>query len=256
MEFRDSGAQTVRRACAVLRVVADAGASGVRLLDISKQLGLTRSTTHRLAQALQAENLLGQKDHSQRYVLGIDLFRLAVNAGNQDNLQDAARPSLLRLSSAIGDTIFLLLRTGYEAICIDKIEGQYQIQAVTKGIGGSVPLGLVPGGLAILAFLPAAEQDEILRANMPLILNEAYPDEVSVRAALAQAKADRYALSLGVAIKGVGGLASPILDPRGRPIGAISIGGIVDRFSDNRIKAILPMLLREIEQIGQRIGLV
>ena len=46
------GAQAVRRAIAVLRIVASGQERGVRLLDVARATGINRATVHRLLQVL------------------------------------------------------------------------------------------------------------------------------------------------------------------------------------------------------------
>jgi DNA-binding IclR family transcriptional regulator len=212
-------------------------------------MGLSRPTVHRIAQALADEKLITQPAGSRHYVVSLDFFTLAVSATDGQGLREACRPSLLRLSASTGDTLFLLARNAYEAVCIDRVEGKYPIRAVTKGVGETLPLGLVPGGLVMLAFLPPSEQDEILRVNLPQLLNEMYPDEIALRMGLRETREVGYAVSRGLLIKGVGGLAVPLLDRRGQAVGALSIGGVAERFTPQRINAVLPVLRQEVAGI-------
>lgn len=248
------GARSIRRACALLRAVATAGSGGARVADLARSMGLSRPTVHRIAQALAQEGLIAQPAGSRHYVVSLDFFALAVTASDGMGLREACRPALLRLSASTGDTLFLLARNAYEAVCIDRVEGKYPIQAVTKGVGETLPLGLVPGGLVMLAFLSLAEQEEVLRVNLPLLLNEMYPDEIALRMGLQETRKAGHAVSRGLLIKGVGGLAVPLLDRRGQAVGALSIGGVAERFTPQRINAILPVLRKEATDIEKALN--
>ena len=64
-----AGAQTIRRAFAVLRLFRDRG-TDLGVVQIAKELGLNLSTTHRIVRALVAEGFLAQNTDSERYYLG------------------------------------------------------------------------------------------------------------------------------------------------------------------------------------------
>src|SRR6266571_3377350 len=80
------------------------------------------------------------------------LRRLSESQG--EGARALCRPALLRLSASLGDTIFLLVRSGFDAICLDRSEGPFPIRSFTGDIGGRVALGIGQGAMAILAHLP------------------------------------------------------------------------------------------------------
>ncbi|CAO3450025.1 AMP-dependent synthetase and ligase [Azospirillum largimobile] len=70
------GTQSLERAIALLRAVADAGTDGARLADLMAGVGLSKATAHRLLMALAREGLVEQDGRSKRYHLGPDLVAL------------------------------------------------------------------------------------------------------------------------------------------------------------------------------------
>lgn len=170
---------------------------------------------------------------------------MGLRAQNRDNIRDTVRSTLLRLSSATGDTAFLLLRHGFDAVCIDRVDGNYPIQAPMKNVGERLPLGQVPAGMMVLSMLPEAEQNEIIRHNLHRIVSDEYPDEIAIRIAMQETRDRQYALNRGSHKSSLGGVAVAVNNTAGRTIGAISIGGIADRFSDARIPHILQLLRQE-----------
>ncbi|MCH3857673.1 hypothetical protein LZB78_09810, partial [Campylobacter jejuni] len=85
---------------------------------------------------------------------------------------------MLRLSGMLNDTIFLLVRSGFDAVCLDRIDGAFPVRSHTGDIGGRVPLGLGQGGLLLLANLPEAEREEVLRFNIPRLHHLGFVDEI------------------------------------------------------------------------------
>ena len=96
--------------------------------------------------------------------LGIELFLLA-GAAQQFSLRNQFRTALERIASETGDTVFLLIRSGNDALCIDRVEGKFPIRTIMIDIGARRPLGIGAGSLALIAFLPDAQFEVILSAN-------------------------------------------------------------------------------------------
>src|SRR5262245_9491679 len=142
------GAQTVTRACAMLKAISEASPLGLRAGEVATMMELPRATAYRVLSALQASGLIELND-AGRYVLGMEVFLMGLRAQNRDGIRDTVRSTLLRLSSATGDTAFLLLRHGFDAVCVDRVDGNYPIQAPMKNIGERLPLGQIPGGMMI-----------------------------------------------------------------------------------------------------------
>lgn len=255
MNADPNGAQSgVARAFALLRLLGDAGPDGMRLAEIAERAGLPRSTAHRMLRVLAIEEVVGFDPASKRYTLGLALFVLAARAGGTLGLRELARPTLLRLTASLAETVFLLVHNGYDAVCIDRSAGPLPIRSFTGDVGGRVPLGIGQGAVAILAFLPAAEQDEIVRHNLPRILAMSGPDEASLRAEVARVRRDGYCGGASGLIPGMAGIGAPIRDRDGRAVGAISIGTTVDRLTPERREVIAAMLRREADAIGARLN--
>ncbi len=247
-------ANGVQRIFAVLRALADAPIEGARVTKIAKMIGLTQGTTHRLLQSLIVEGAVEQDSNSKMYRLGIDLFTIAARAGNAWDLRSLCRPALLRLSASLGDTLFLLVRAKLDAVCVDRIDGDFPIRSFTGDIGGRVAFGVGQAAMAILAFLPEDERDEVIRYNLPRIHEFGVFDEVFLRAEVVRIRESGYsALSAGL-LDGMAGLAVPIFDSRGQVVAAISIGTLTNRLNAERLPIVVQMLKREAEAISRRIS--
>src|SRR5476649_1849967 len=186
------GVGAVSRLFAVMRCLGNGPDGGERVTQLAERVGLSQPTTHRLLRSLIDEGMVEQDQRSKRYRLSLEFFALAATAGNTGNLRDVARPSLLRLSASLGDSLFLLVRSGFDAICLDRCEGPFPIRTFTGDIGGRVPLGVGQGALVILAHLPEAEQEEVMRFNVPRIRHMGSLDEVFLRTEAARARTQGY----------------------------------------------------------------
>ncbi|AWB20876.1 IclR family transcriptional regulator [Methylobacterium currus] len=242
------------RIAGLLRHLGEAGPGGARLSALAAAAGLPAPTALRLLRALVAEELVDLDPAAKTYRLGLGLFRLAAKAGNPLGLRDLARPALLRLTGALGETVFLLVRSGYDAVCIDRTAGPLPIRSFTGDIGGRVMLGLGQGAMAILAHLPADEQEAVIRYNLPRIREVTSLDEAFLHTEIARTRALGYCAAASGLIPGMAGLGVPILDAEGRAVAALSVGSTVDRLAGERRDAIAGMLRREAAGIAARLN--
>ena len=238
------------RAFAVIRALAAAQADGARVTQLAKSVGLTQGTTHRILHALIAEGAVEQDEQTKRYRLGLDFFALAALAGNPGGLRALCRPSLLRLCASLGETIFLLAKSGFDAVCLDICEGPFPIRSFTSDIGGRIALGVGQGSLAILAFLPEAEREEIIRFNVPRIRGYGVLAEVYLRTEIERVRQLGYAGRNSGVLDGMAGVAVPILDRAGTAIAALSVGTLASRLNEERLPMIVELLKRQADAIG------
>ncbi|MDM0121235.1 IclR family transcriptional regulator [Variovorax arabinosiphilus] len=244
----------VPRAFLVIRALAELQAEGGRVTQIARNVGLTQATTHRLLQSLVAEGMVEQDERSKLYRLSIDFFALASKAGDGGGLRALCRPALLRLSASLGDSIFLLVRSGFDAVCLDRSEGPFPIRSFTGDIGGRIALGVGQGALAILAFLPEAEREEVIRFNLSRVREYGVYDEVYLRTEIEKVRQQGYAGRNTGLLEGMAGVAVPICDREGRAVAALSVGTIADRLSADRLPTVVELLKREAAGIGPRIN--
>lgn len=244
----------VRRALGLLRLLGAGDPQGMRLTDIAAASGLNQPSAHRAMRALVAEGFVEQVESSRRYRLALNFFVLAARAGHADGLRSQARPALLRLSATLGDTVFLLVRNGFDAVCLDRVEGPFPIRSFTGDIGGKVPLGLGQGSLAMLAYLPEDEREAVIRFNVPRLLDRGFLDEVGLRMQIENVRKTGWAnINTGL-IPGMAGVGVPILDAEGRGVAALSIGTLAERLKEDRLPVVVKLLQKEAESLTLRLN--
>ncbi|MGO4173788.1 IclR family transcriptional regulator [Bosea sp. TAF32] len=254
MQAVDEPVSSLRRALGLLRILSKGAGDGMRLKDIAEAAGCGQPTAHRALRDLMAEGFVEQAAGGKRYRLALDFFVIAARAGQAGGLRELARPALLRLSATLSDTIFLLVRNGYDAVCLDRIEGPFPIRSFTGDIGGKVPLGIGQGSLAMLAHLPEDEREAVIRFNMPRLLDRGFFDEAALRNAIATARAQGSVnLNTGL-IPGMAGVAVPVFDARGRVVAALSVGTLAERLREDRLPNVIAMLRSEAEALGAKLN--
>ena len=61
--------------------------------------------------------------------------------------------------------MFLTVRSGFDAVCVDRKQGSFPVQILTVEAGSRRPLGTAAGNLALLFPLPQEEVSRIVDAN-------------------------------------------------------------------------------------------
>jgi DNA-binding IclR family transcriptional regulator len=140
-----SGSQTLFRGLDVLEAVA---AGAVSLGELAEKLGLTRSTTHRLASALVERRYLTFAP-GDGYRLGAKLLELGYGAHQQMDIPRMARPYLLALADASDDTVHLGILEDWRALYLDKIPGRRRIE-ISSRVGERHPLTTTGLGKALI----------------------------------------------------------------------------------------------------------
>jgi len=229
-----ASAQTVGRAVNLLRLVASSRARHLRLIELAAMGGLDKSTTHRLLQRLVAERMLTRDPGQRGYRLGPLLYELGLAAFPENNLREAAHAALSTLAESTGDMAFLLMRSGFDTVCLERVTGNFAIQTMTAGVGDRHPLGMGAGGLAILAAMTDDNVERVLAANA-LQMERYGLDANTLRSRVASTREVGYALDEGRAALDVTAVGRAIRDRAGSPVGAIFVASIKARMTPARI---------------------
>jgi DNA-binding IclR family transcriptional regulator len=247
------GTQTIQRAVAVLRGIAATGGEGVRLSELARMLGLERPTAHRIVQGLVAQGMVRQDAQSRLYQLGHVVYELGLAASPSCNLREFCEPTLRLLAQKTGDAIFLMVRSGLDAVCLDRIEGSYPVQARTLNVGGRRPLGMGAGSLALLMTCQEADIERILAANAARFPAFGHTTPDRVRAAIARSHQLGYAHNDQDVLSGISAIGTSLDIGEIQPCAAISIAGIFSRFEEERRAMLADLLLREARQLERRL---
>jgi DNA-binding IclR family transcriptional regulator len=248
------GAQVVGRVGRLLRLVGGRP-GGASTAWLAREAGLTRPTAHRLLTSLAAEGLLDTDPESGEWVLGTELYLLGSIAASRFPFEGLARPSLRRLAEASGESAFYSIRQGSETVCLLREEGSFPIRSFVLREGVHFPLGVASAGLAIMAFLPPAEQESFLsRWTEHAGEFAAGHTESVVRQELEQTRLRGYSVNPGLVLEGSWGMAAAVFDGNGNPVGALSFTGIEPRFRPDRRGLLGRLLMEEAHRITTKLA--
>jgi IclR family acetate operon transcriptional repressor len=214
----------VARAFAILEWMVSADGASWGLREIAKGVRMHPSTLHRLLAHLEAGGLVRQDAETGRYGLGLGFLRMAWKAADRYSVREVALPVLKRLVEATGETALLALYDPlrHQMLLAATVDSPHPIRQIRQ-VGEWLPVTAGATGLAILAFLPEAEQRAILGQPLPAITPQTVTDPAALTASLVQIARQGYAITRGERTPGAVGIAAPIFGPAGACIGSVGI---------------------------------
>lgn len=246
--------QGIERIAAILRVLADHQVDGARLADVGEATGLSKSTVHRMLTNLVQQGLVEQEAATNRFYLSFEMFSLGAAAANRFGLLELAHGHLMALERRCSDTIYLSMRVGGEAICIDRVEGGFPIKVLTLSVGDRRPLGVGAGSLALLAALPDDEADEVIEANRQLLSRYPSFDSVRLWTTIHATRQLGYAFNEGQIIPEMCAVGVPVLNSDRQPVAALSIAATAGRMEPERRSVLVDWLRTEAEGLQTKIA--
>jgi DNA-binding IclR family transcriptional regulator len=244
--------QSLSRTTAIMRALASARSSRMRLTDIAHATGLSLPTTGRLLTALAAEGMVEAHDDGKIWRLGPELVYMGLSAARQHPLIRQASPHVQELALETGDAAYLTVRSGDDTICVFRAVGSSPAQAYTTHIGSRRPLGIGAGGLALLAALPAAEIDAVLRRNAAKLAGYRHAAPAALHSALAASRKLGYTYTENHLSGGVHAMGMVVREKSetagaseaGAVVAAVSVSAIAERLVESR-RSRIARLIRE-----------
>lgn len=188
---KKGGIQVIARSAAVMRALG-AHSHGLSLAAIAQETGLARSTVQRIVNALETEYLVEPIGPGGGFRMGPALGQLIYFT--QADIISEVRPHLERLCGQFNETTALVSRTGNMINVIDRVIAE-QILRLVVPIGGRAPLYASAPGKVLLASMPQAEADALLKG--PLHKTTAKTLSVpALKEQLAQVRANGFAVDV------------------------------------------------------------
>ncbi|AOH83583.1 transcriptional regulator [Sphingomonas panacis] len=243
------GSQTLLRGLDMLDKVID---GPIKLADLSAAMGLTRSTTHRLANALADRGFLTFLPR-EGYQLGPKLLQLGFLAQSQADIVRIARPRLEALAAHTEDTVHLGRLDTDLALYLDKIAGRRRVD-ISSRIGDRHPLSSTGLGKALLLDTPEAEWPALFEASRargaPVVDYDGWAERMRGYVAAGHA----YDLEENEDL--IRCVAAPVRDASGRIIAAISLSSAAQYMDDSRMAALSGEVRETADQISTDLGWV
>jgi len=245
--------QVIDRALALLETLAERGPA-MTLRDLAREVGLPKSTTLRLLSVMQGHRFVEKVPESGNYQLGLKLLELGDSAAAQFDFAQRARPHLNRLTLATGESGFLSVLDGNEAVALECTESTLIVRvAVTRGL--RTPAYCTANGKAILAFLPPGEltarfRSRKLRAFTPNTIT----DIEALEKEFASVRKRGYAVDHEEMEVGLRCIAAPVRNQSSSIVASVGILGPVYRLPDADISRIAARVVASADVLSHELG--
>jgi DNA-binding IclR family transcriptional regulator len=246
------GIRVLDRMAAILAVLECADGPVV-LRDVAAGARLNKATTHRILQSLVRIRLVEPGPIPATYQLGIRAFQLGARVQQRLDIRLRALPHLHRLNAVTEQTTHLLIRDGWTAVCIERLEG-ISVSSLYLKLGGSLPLHIGAAPRVLLASLSHGELHEYLHHQLQLFTSHTLVQPSDLVADTMHTRQCGYALSEEDVTNGVCSIGAPVFSLDGAVAGAISIGGTSPRFSDQHRSELLGLVLQAARAITGDLG--
>jgi IclR family acetate operon transcriptional repressor len=214
--------QSVDRAIALLEALASSPGGEAHVVALARTCGLNRTTAWRILRTLESRQIVSRAAAAGEFRLGDGLRRLQPRATSSD-LLDRGQAVLERLSLETGETACLGIVDGdrvlYAAEVIPAVAGQ------ASWLGECVHLHASAMGKAFLSAVLPEQVEGILRQPLPRYTAATITELRDLHVDLDRARAVGYAICRGELDDDSWGVASPILDASGRPVGVLCLWG-------------------------------
>lgn len=248
-----SDAGSLKRGVALLKLLATAGSRGLPLTELAIKAGMPHPSVHRVLRQLSAERLVDHHAESRRYRLGPLAFELGLAGSTMYDIRDLCDPAMDMLAKATEDTVYLVMRSGFDAVCVHRREGSFPIRTLVLEVGSRRPLGVGAGGLAVLSAIAEDERREIIERVSPALAPFGNLDGPALREACAKAREVGAAVIQDRISLGVSAVGMPFRDAMGQPAGALSVAALTQRMPARRITEVAALLGTACADVEQRL---
>ncbi len=245
----------VTRALDILELFLD-GDGTLSAPDITRRLGLPRTSVHELVSTLVARNYLAHvPEQPGRFRLGVRAYQLGSRYAEQLDLAAEGQRVAREVAETCGETVHIALLEGTDVIYVAKVDSTHAVRMVSAA-GRRLPAHCTAVGKMLLASLPEAALAERIPADGELTAMTEHsvtsPAELHTQLALIR---DR-----GVAVEqresnpDVSCVAAPVRDRAGRVVAALSVSVPMIRWSEERCAELAGLARKGADELSARLG--
>jgi DNA-binding IclR family transcriptional regulator len=235
----------LEKASTAIDVLASAGRP-VRLAELANDLGLPKSSVHRLLTELCGLRIV-RRTADGHFALGPRLLAWGTQAAESFVIKGVAEPWMRKLRDSTGESVHLYVREDDHRVCLASVEGLASLRPVVP-TGGTQPLALGSSGKLLLAFAPEPVI-EAVRADAART-GRRFPS----RDELERIRSERWATAIDEREKGLSGAAAAVSGASDEVIAALSVSGSSLRLTEERFEDLRDDVVACAAEIGAAVS--
>jgi IclR family transcriptional regulator, acetate operon repressor len=227
----------------------------IRVNQVARDMGLSRSTVHRMLATLSHHQFVEQDEYSRAYKPGPALVDIGLSVVSKIDIRAISHTALVELRDLTNETAHLgIMRGPTSVVYLDSVESD-QVVRTGNRVGWILPAHSTAGGKALLA----ERTDEEIAARYPSgLLDAPTPRALTTLAELldqlAEVRRVGYAVNHGESEADVAAVAAVIRDQRGRDRGVLVTTAPLSRADDAWVKTTAAATMRVARELGARVG--
>lgn len=243
----------IERALTVLEFLGESR-SGFSTSEISRRLGLPKSSTYLIVETLERQGFLRKNPQTGKYHLGLKLISLSRHALENLDLREAARPFLYALMQQTRLIVHLAVLDGTEAVVLEKVATPGML-VVPTWIGRRLDVNCTGVGKALVAYISDEQLEMIAKAKgFPRRNDNTITSLTGLKQELARVRAMGYSLDDEEDEIGERCIGAPVFNADSQIVAAISLAGTINQIPDDRIPDMANLLMQTAAQISARLG--
>lgn len=201
------------------------GVERMRLSDIAREIGISRSSAFRLLHTLQTLGYLERDEDTKSYRLGSRVLSLGYAFLASKDVVEAARPALERLRDETDCSSHIGILDGTDVVYVGRVPSLQPVATNIK-VGSRLPAYATTMGRMLLAHRPQADVKRLYgRAKLQRYSPRTPSTYEDLAAQLTSDRHRGYAISHSNFETGIASAAAPIFGANGTVVAAINVSG-------------------------------
>ncbi len=246
--------QSLEKGLAVLRAF-DAAHRTLTLGDLAEKTGMTKGSAQRTVHTLQVLGYVGKHPQTRRFQLLPKAMEIGCNYLLGHPLVQVAHPYLSQLGNASGESVNVTEPVERDMVYVAQLVTSKFIPVFTP-VGMRIPMYCTSSGRAYLSCLPDEQVRALLLSSTRAPRTPATLTDVdAIMERIAACRQVGYATNCEELFLGDMGIAAPLVNSRGLPVGALHLSPPTSRWTmDEAQKRLGPMLIECARAISSTIA--
>jgi IclR family KDG regulon transcriptional repressor len=224
----------------------------LRLTEISRRLGLSKSHTHSIVSMLVEERLLSRHPASGKYRLGLGLFELGALALSPVGLGTLPVATISELARETQETVFLGILDDYDVVYVQRVESPH-ILRISHADVSRAPAHCTASGKALLAWRTEDEVARVIRHGLPQYAARTITDPQQFREHLAEVRRRGYAVSDNERVRWTRAVSAPVRDKSGGVVAALTVAAPAQRLARTQIPALAVLVMQAAARLSEEL---
>jgi len=229
--------------------------TALNMTQISEQIGIHKSTVHRLLATLERRDFVRRDPETGIYRLGYRLLQMAYLSQEEIGVRQIALPFMRKLNEKYRETIDLAILDKDEVLFLDVIQSPQRVK-LASSMGQRLPAFSTASGKAILAWIPESEALRILQSTNTSFRPNAVPTSEAFLEDLRATRQRGYSVDCEGLETGIHAVGVPLFRADGKPIASLAIAGPAFRLECGKLQSIGEELVELAKELNNMLKLV